>query len=276
MKSKITRGRVLIICVAIYVLMLSCLIQELHQYHGDFHVQGFQDINNNGLWDEGEPEMQGFTFVATMTTKPKVDSGESKRSITVPLGGAEFSLDAEGYQFDHFEVAFNFKVLNVPEGYRVGKIDVKTISSKKYTSPESQEFDEVYKILVSFIPDSTPTPTSTSTSTPTTTPLPTATFTPIPTITAELLGYGSYGYAMDFVQFKITNKPDGGTFLAVVDGKDYPCIFMTPTSDTLFCQGEPFPSGKYVDVVLYWNGNQIFTDQIFRAIPATPTKSGPD
>jgi hypothetical protein len=78
---------------------------------------------------------------------------------------------------------------------------------------------------------------------------------------------------VDFVQFLIINKPALGTFSAVVDGKDYTCVFQDPTNDILICEGPAFPSGRYVDVILYYEGIEIFSGQIFRAIPGKPTNT---
>lgn len=283
------RKSILVICAFVFFLMLSCENLWYHyELDVDFHVQGFIDTNNNGKWDEGEQELTGFTFAATMDPKDgEKPPGQTKTVNNVLEGGADLSFHAEETAVFRFGVEFSYSVTNIPEGYILGKIVEKEVSAETYEiydEPPEKHLDVVYEIFVAFIDESIPTPTPTinasamppillDTPTPTNTATPTATATPTIPITAELLGYGSYGYSLDFVQFKINNKPAGGAFSALVDGKDYTCLFMTPTSDTLICQGEPFPSGKYVDVILYWNDIQIFSGQIFRAIEEKPTKT---
>jgi hypothetical protein len=102
-----------------------------------------------------------------------------------------------------------------------------------------------------------PTPTRTPTPTFTPTVVPTSTYTSTPTITAELTGYGSFSSTQDFVKFKLSYTPPSGTFTATVNGLDYACALSSTVANELICQGYTFPSGMYVDVILFYNGTVI-------------------
>jgi hypothetical protein len=167
----------------------------------------------------------------------------------------------------------------MPEVYIMGKISITLMSSSSSwdvsrsdgIKSNIQYKKEVYEVLIPIqVPiyeaSATPTFTPTNTSPPTATFTPTPTYTPLPSFYAQLLGYGTYGGGVDFIKFEISPRPETGTFLAVVNGKDYTCDFSTLKDYTLVCQGPAFPSGVYVDVVLYYEGTQIFSGQIFRAI----------
>jgi hypothetical protein len=305
MNSRFTSNRVLIIFSILVFLLLTAIrcSSDPTYHHADFHVQGFLDSNINGIWDDGEPEFTGFTFETRMTAEDGADPPSETISLIVTAGGVDFSFDVYKDAKDEIKVDYSFRVLNLPEGYVAGSFREELISHSSYdqkvpwtdwceehsNDPDCPDKyydhnyydDYVFEINVPIqgevFPTSTPTPTFTPTFTPTNTstntPIPTSTYTPTPTITASLTGYGSYGGGVDFVKFKLSYAPASGTFSANVGGNIYTCSSSSSAPTVLTCQGPAFPSGKYVDVFLYFNGGEVYSGQIFRAVPDKPTKT---
>ena len=103
----------------------------------------------------------------------------------------------------------------------------------------------------------------------------TATSTATPTPEIEIVLDGAYtDGTTGTVTFKLVKGPTK-TYSAVVNGKTYTCSLGGTASGInrkITCKGPAFPVGRYVKVILYLNGVQVWSGDIYQAPPATPTK----
>lgn len=282
MNTKLKRNLLIIFCFVINALLLSGCKEQY--YVSDFEVFGYIDLNRNGEWDSWENDVMGFRINITMTSN-NAEPKAQIQSLYIDLDSYKEmrdNLDFLAYNkfFLGVNASYSYSVSEIPDGLKVSSYKAVLVSVFEKEDEEYDLVSESYTLYVAFVPSEDPTPTPTATltltptptTTPTSTPLPTSTFTSTPTITAEITGYGSYGGGVDFVKFKITNKPPAGTFSAVVNGNAYSCPPVPAGEVTIVCQGPAFPSGSYVDVVLYYEGTKIFSGQILRMMPEEDKK----